>query len=264
MVGLGAELPMSIPDECIYAYYRDGKPIGTAAYIQNIGDGEDSIRIYIYAAKEFRRRGIGTKLYRFIMRQIDTEHYDVVSGAVIEGGGCDQAYEFCRSLGAEDWQALYRMRYSGPSFPVSIELVPYRDEYYEELARSKFESWRALSADYGFDAVPYSAREREEWRRDAGNIFVRLSETGRPIAMCSCGENGHMHGLFVSDEYKGQGLGRSILMYCINRAFERGNREVELSVLTRNPAKRMYLELGFRAFETEHYFRFSKCVKHGS
>ena len=117
--------------------------------------------------------------------------------------------------------------------------------------------WQS-AADYGFDMSPYSESERKEWLEDADNAFVYLTADGVPVAMCSCGTEGHMHGLFVSRECKGQGIGRGLLMYCTNRVLERGFSKATLSVLSRNTAKRMYYDMGFRVYEIEHYFKFQK------
>ena len=253
---MGFAIPENIPTGNCFAQYREGKLVGAAYHDAGVFPEYDSIEIHIYVAEEWRRQGIGTEMYLHLISVLDTAHFDIVSGCVWDDGKDDPALEFCRSLNAEPWQTLEYMEYSGSPFPEEIEMVPYSDEYYETLAAKKCEAWRKLAAVYGFKILPYSDRDRRLWQKDAENTFVYM-HNGIPSAMGSCGADGHMHGLFVSPECKGQGLGRKIVMYCANRVFERGFKTASLSVLSKNPAKRIYSELGFVTVKSEHYFRFS-------
>lgn len=254
----GMGLPETIKNRCSFALLERGIPVGYAYYEKELSWAKNAIQIYIYISETHRRRGLGTELYRFIMNELKDEREKIVSVEIIERGSINPAYEFCKNVNAVDWQTLDRMSYSGKPFAETVKPVPYRDEYYVALAERKFEAWKPLAADYGFDMSPYSESERKEWLEDADNAFVYLTADGVPVAMCSCGTEGHMHGLFVSRECKGQGIGRGLLMYCTNRVLERGFSKATLSVLSRNTAKRMYYDMGFRVYEIEHYFKFQK------
>lgn len=256
MAGKGFELPKHIKNESSFALLDNDMPIGYAYYDDELSWTQKAILIYIYISEAYRRRGLGTELYRFIMLKLKDKPIKIVSGEIIENHCINPAYEFCKSINAQDWQSLYRMRYSGKPLRETIRPVAYKDEYYFYLAHCKFEAWKTLAAKYGFDMLPYSESERKKWQDDAANSFVYLAPNGKPVAMCSCGSDGHMHGLFVSPEYSGQGIGKGLLTYCTNRVLERGFTEVTLSVLTENPAKQIYYDIGFRKYEVEHYFMF--------
>lgn len=254
----GFDLPEHIKNQCSFALLEKNIPIGYAYYEKEPSWTKNAIQIYIHISEVHRRRGLGTELYRFVMNALKDEREKIVSGEIIERRSMNPAYEFCKSVNAVDWQTLDRMSYSGKPFVETIKPVPYRDEYYAALAERKFEAWKPLAADYGFDMSPYSESERKKWMEDADNAFVYLTADGEPVAMCSCGTEGHIHGLFVSRECRGQSIGRGLLTYCVNRVLERGFSRATLSVLSRNTAKRMYYDIGFRVYEVEHYFKFQK------
>lgn len=254
---LGFTIPDEIPfNNCFFAY-ENANVVAIAYHDFGVYPEFDSIEIFINVRKEFRRRGIGRKMYKALIESLDINRFDILSGCVWEGKGDDAAYEFCRSLNAEDWQELYYMEYEGLPFDTTIQMVPYKDEYYTDLARNKFEAWKNLAQNYGFKISPYSNRDRETWLNDCKNSFVYMLDN-EPVAMGSCGTDGHMHGLFVAPKWKGRGLGTEIVKYCTNRAIERGFHTVSLSVLSRNPAIEIYKSLGFKTTCSEHYFRFSK------
>lgn len=258
---LAKVLGFTIPDEIPYANcffaFDNGNVIAIAYHDFGVYPEFDSVEIYIDVRKEFRRQGIGRKMYENLIANLDAEHFDILSGCVWEGKDDNSAYMFCRSLNAEDWQELYYMEYDGSAFDTTIEMVPYRDEYYIDLARNKYEAWKDLAENYGFNISAYSDRDRKTWLNDCQNSFVFMLDN-EPVAMGSCGTDGHMHGLFVAPKCKGRGVGTQIVKYCTNRAIERGFNNVSLSVLSRNPAIKIYESLGFKTTCSEHYFRFSK------
>lgn len=224
----GFNPPDNMKNQCGFVLLEENIPVGYAYYEVEPSWTNNAIQLYIYICDAYRRRGCGTELYRFIVNKLQNRREKIVSGEIIERESINPAYEFCKSINAEDWQSLYRMSYSGKPFAETIMPVPYRDEFYPALAKCKFEAWKPLADDYGFDMSPYSESERKEWLADAANAFVYLTEDGFSVAICSCGTGGHMHVLFVSRECMGQGIGRSPLMYCTNRVFERGLKEATL------------------------------------
>ena len=53
--------------------------------------------------------------------------------------------------------------------------------------------------------------------------------------------------VYVSDAARGAGLGRALCTFAFERALERGCIRIQLDVYERNPAARLYRELGFSA-----------------
>ncbi len=58
--------------------------------------------------------------------------------------------------------------------------------------------------------------------------------------------------MYVSPDYRGRGLARQLIRAVIDRARHLDNLEqINLTVVSTNPAKRLYEEFGFRTFSTE-------------
>lgn len=234
----------------------DDELIGFACHDYADGQSYDNIVVRVFVSAEHRRKGYGTKLFYAVCRLIDTRNYDILSGKIFDDDSGSPGMSFAASLGAEDWQALYLMEYTGEPYRNIDEshIIRYRDEFFEELDRIKCEAWQALGADYGFKIHIGSEETRREWHDDRANSFVYMLD-GKPVALASCGTDSHMHGLFVSPECSGRGIGKLLVQYCTNEVFRRGYKKASLSVLSRNPARHIYERLGFKACGTEHYYR---------
>ena len=61
----------------------------------------------------------------------------------------------------------------------------------------------------------------------------------------------HISALYVSPERRRQSIGRKLLAAILEWGRSVGCTEAELNVLVDNPARSLYRELGFRAFEIE-------------
>jgi GNAT superfamily N-acetyltransferase len=61
----------------------------------------------------------------------------------------------------------------------------------------------------------------------------------------------HIHSIYVERNCRRKGIGRSLLEAVWEWGEAKGCVEAELNVLLRNPARRLYEDLGFRAFEVE-------------
>jgi GNAT superfamily N-acetyltransferase len=59
----------------------------------------------------------------------------------------------------------------------------------------------------------------------------------------------HVHSLYVKPRYRGQGIGRGLLGAALAWGRERACERAELNVLAANPARQLYVSLGFRVFE---------------
>ena len=57
----------------------------------------------------------------------------------------------------------------------------------------------------------------------------------------------YVEDIYVHPEYRGQGVGRELMVYCARLAKERGCGKMDWSVLTWNPARKFYESLGAEA-----------------
>ena len=61
----------------------------------------------------------------------------------------------------------------------------------------------------------------------------------------------HIHAVYVSPPYRNRGIGRALLEAVLEWGRSIGCTEAELNVLIDNPARSLYRDLGFSAFEIE-------------
>jgi GNAT superfamily N-acetyltransferase len=61
----------------------------------------------------------------------------------------------------------------------------------------------------------------------------------------------HVHALYVAPDHRRRGIGRDLLEAVLAWGRARGCAEAQLSVLTENPARKLYESLGFEPFELE-------------
>ncbi|HVO43677.1 MAG TPA: GNAT family N-acetyltransferase [Aggregatilineales bacterium] len=59
----------------------------------------------------------------------------------------------------------------------------------------------------------------------------------------------HISSVYVEPDFRRQGIGQALMQAALAWARQRGIEEIELDVLARNPAKRLYEKLGFEVFE---------------
>lgn len=61
----------------------------------------------------------------------------------------------------------------------------------------------------------------------------------------------HIHSIYVEPSHRGEGIGQRLLEAVLEWGREKGCVEAELSVLARNPAKKLFENAGFEVFELE-------------
>lgn len=217
---------------------------------------------YIYVKPVYRRRGIGSALQREADRLMAGSSYAFAACEMAEDAVTDA---FLTKHGyIRDFTGLRMERESVPVYSPAQEtdalsarglaIRGYRDaDYtaYHSISDVAFYLMREQACVLRWYNPP-SQRDREILSRPAvaASRYV-LTENGIAIALCRIVGN-NIALLGVRPDKQGQGYGRLLLRWCINRiAREEATDRITISVLEKNPARYLYESEGFR--ETGRY-----------
>jgi GNAT superfamily N-acetyltransferase len=79
---------------------------------------------------------------------------------------------------------------------------------------------------------------------DAGACWMRVLPEG--VGLGSIDATTPQLGIALAQPYRGQGIGKRLMLEALSRAWAAGHARVALTVHPRNPAKRVYEACGFR------------------
>lgn len=171
--------------------------------------------------------------------------------------------EFYLTRGFESWYSIYRMTYTDQPYPEpSISVKPYEDRYFDEKMKKESESFAVLRQE--IDEKPFnwyeSASEEallNNRKATLGNReFIHLFFIEEEMIGASMVKHGEIELLFVSLEHQGNGYGRSIMEFSINRALEQNPKEVTLNAVAKNEsALRLYIGVGFKVAQIQYKSR---------
>lgn len=88
---------------------------------------------------------------------------------------------------------------------------------------------------------------------DDSNLLVGIVNFVRESRLKTA-HKGNIYGMYIEPEYRGRGLGKSLLLALIERATREcaGLEQIHLAVVSNNlPAKRLYISLGFEIYGVE-------------
>ena len=98
-----------------------------------------------------------------------------------------------------------------------------------------------------------TANVRAFLSRAAESYFV-LRKDGRIVAGAGC-HGGEISDVFVSEEYRGKGIGRMLVERCIVHSRNNGIDNVFLNVVSDNvPAVKLYKSIGFATEKTTDFY----------
>jgi GNAT superfamily N-acetyltransferase len=171
--------------------------------------------------------------------------------------------EFYSSRGFEPWYSIYRMTYTGQSYPEpTLSVKPYEDCYYDEKMKKESEAFSVLRQE--IDEKPFNWYEGASDEALLSNRkatfenreFIHLFFVEEIMIGASMVKHGEIELLFVSLEHQGNGYGRSIMEFSINRALEQNPMEVTLNAVAKNEsALKLYTSMGFTASQIQEKSR---------
>lgn len=236
----------------IQAIAINGQPAAIGFHTYSPGDKHRETSIMIYVHPQFRRRGLGSRMYALLLSEIDTVNNDVVTGAIYDDE-CDAAIPFTERLGGTLWYSMYDMGYDGEALPERQSMIAYRDEYYSRVVQIYLNAWHELAQKYGFRLQGEDEAHRRALMDNAENEYVYAVE-GEIAAFCASRDD-FLYGLIVDPQYQRRGIGRAMVEHGVNLIRLRGFERARLCVISDNPARRIYEAVGFKPIALRSYYR---------
>lgn len=221
------------------------------------GKDKNKADIHTYVVPNSRKKGIGTLLYREIMKHVDEINLEFISTNIKLDK--NDTTSFYTKLGYEKWYVELVLYYHGLEQPKSnLNFVQYEDKYFEQYAEGLRTSFYELRRSNDFQ--PYlccelNEEKRKEFLDNKENLFLLLNNE-KLIASVIVYNNGSIDDMFVLPSYQGKGYGKKSMQFAINKAIEYGGNCISLNTIEWNTkAVNLYRSLGFDIEQTTHYYR---------
>jgi GNAT superfamily N-acetyltransferase len=224
------------------------------------GKDKDKADVDTYVVPSSRRKGIGTLLYKEIMKYTAQINLNFINTRFRVDK--DDATLLYKKLGYEKWYGEHDLLYNGSEQPKSnLRFVSYEDKYFEQYAQGQRASYYEMRKAYDFQphlCCELDKEKREELLNNKDHTFLLLNNENL-IAAVAVDDNGFIDSLFVVPSYQGKGYGKIIIQFAINKAIDNGNSNIKLDVVDGNVrAVNLYRSLGFDIVQTTHYYRLFK------
>ena len=234
----------------VFTVSYDGTVIGLA-YIDDDTEGF----IYIYIFPEYRNKGYGFLAAVKAEEQIKTSPLK----SIMTGYDAKDkvAAKLAQKLGYGKKFASAVMKYRGPKFEEkALPVRKFKPEDFDETYAFVDEAFHLMRLGTG--CFPDSAltepdsETRKAWTEAADKRFVYV--LGDEIVAQAKTDGNTLAVLAVKPSYQGEGIGRELLKFAINRILENGNDCVKLwCVVGNNKARRLYESLGFEETGRANY-----------
>lgn len=143
----------------------------------------------------------------------------------------------------------YGMEYMGGEVKTDINLVPFREEFFEEYKKIYNECFYEMRK--ALDIKPYyfySSIEQLEDKKEKIFVLKENDELIGSVAMIDC----EIDDLIVNPKYQGKGYGKKLLLYAINKMQTMGINTIKLYVAKWNEkAVKLYEKNGFKCVKIE-------------
>ncbi|EJR58036.1 hypothetical protein IIM_00111 [Bacillus cereus VD107] len=216
---------------------------------------EESIaQISVYVEPGSRLKGIGITLYKAIEECISEMKPDFVCTYMkVESENC---IGFAKKMGFERWWGSLELIYKGGSFPeTDITFIKYEDRFFNQFVKMVQECYYELHEMN--DMKPYLAPEdsiKKYKLSNESNVYVVLKNE-QLVASVTVGE-GTIENLMVAPSHQGNGYGRKVLQFGMNKLLEGGYEDIRLCYIEGNgSAERLYNSVGFKPLHHTQVFR---------
>jgi len=242
--------------EVLIVYENNDKLIGFS-FFRTLENHTQTGNCYTYVTPSMRNQGIGSKLH--------TEIFDIAKEAgimhfatrIVTDG--ESELDFYKKRGYRNWYALIDMkRDAQPAENPGVTMLPYSDDYFEAYAKGEREAFYEMRKHHNF--IPYYACEvNEETKKEfhddlTGNTYV-LTDSDEFLGAVTVTDQGYIDDLFVAPEHQGNGIGRKLILFAINKARDNGAQSIKLDVVKWNTrAANLYRSVGFGITHTKNFY----------
>ena len=208
---------------------------------------------------DYRGQGVFTALHRLMLAELNRR--GVKSALLLSDGKARDGLKFIEKTGAIRHHSEYEMflRNEGTGKGKVVPGVTFRkavNSDANEIARQNaiyFGEERGADEDAP-QTIPVLPEEEEKRGMTMYLAYVDGQAFGKVNVQLGGGAGG-IYGLGVMPEYRGRGLGRTLLLFGVERLREMGAGEIFLQVATQNAnALHIYESCGFEVTSTMEYF----------
>ncbi len=225
--------------------------------------------ISVFINEKHRYRGIGTELLRFSDKLISNSSYENVTCDFSRDSGVAHFFEkngynlYCHVIEMERCNTLITLDERSKELmrDENIVIRNYRDSDYLSWHTVSDIAFYLLRESLGMKPSYYNQLSKSERGRLAGDSSNRyVMEVKGIIAAVGVIYANKVHLLAVRPDLHRQGYGRLMVTFMINKIIKVNCPEkVIISVLSGNPAKYLYEQLGFR--EISCHSTYIKCYR---
>lgn len=238
-----------------FLIYKDKNIKGFAYVIKSI-DEKNQWNIQIYVDIEERRKGIGTKLYNELFNYLEEKNprclFTEFRVDINDSTG------FYEKLGYKRWYRCPNLIYRGKEkFDLDIDFVFYEDKYYDQYLKCTQECFYELRRNNDFKPylVPKSEEERHRLMENKDSIYLTLNNNEEIISTVTV-KDGYIDNIMVPQKYQGEGYGKKIAQFAINRALDEGVEPIYLCYVDGNDkVNNLYKSLGFETLQIIDIYR---------
>lgn len=203
----------------------------------------------LLTATPHRRKGIGSRLFAQARK---TQAAGQAESFFTNYNRNDpDTVSFFRKRGLKKWFGVEFMQYAGGPFPEPpLSVRMYEDEDFDAYLQALSDAFYELRRANNIKPYAVTEENRDEakkhFRKLGDRIYLFLTPDGSLLGSALIRPDGVLDNLFVDPAYGGQGYGKKITHYMINRCLEQGISPVTLDVIDTNTrAIRLYESVGF-------------------
>ncbi|EDL65530.1 GNAT family N-acetyltransferase [Bacillus sp. SG-1] len=246
-------------DAGFFIFYVEDDVKGAAYAVFSVnGAGEKQADLTIYVKPSFRKKGIGTELFRVLSAYAENENQEVLTAHVQMDK--KERDSFFQRNGMEKWWGSNGLVYQGSLFPEpEVTFEPYENKHFDQFVKVVQDCYYPIQESN--DLKPYLASPtsvRTYQLRDPEDVYVAM-DGNQIMASVSIGK-GEVDNLMVSPQYQGRGLGRQALQFAMNKMLKSGYEEIHICYMDNNTAaENLYYSAGFEFLQhTEVYRKYIK------